>query len=298
MLKPFAFLVCMCIACLGTALRADVIEVEGTVKEINAEERTLTLSRKRGKAEKLIELEVSRKAVVREGGADVDLADIKAGDEVAVTYDSKLEIVTEMSREAKAGGGPNYAKLLRKKFAASKSTLDPKSGVLTLAYDLTKANQTKDFRFADGALTINAGVAKVAPVEMAKHVAVFKTGSISGRFLYGNNEGEQMMLGTTAATSLRFHKFNEFWLQLFSEGREIARKDFGDKKPLPILYEITETKMRINVNGQELAGLRVSPGVCGAFTLHGGNAGLAIAGLVISGVPEEKWMKDFFESDP
>lgn len=298
MWKPFGLVIVLCFGWMGTALYADVIEVEGTVKEINAEDRTLTLTRKRGKAEKVLELEVSRKASIKDGDADADLADIKAGDEVAITYDSKLEIVTEINREAKAGGGPNYAKLLRKKFAASKATLDQKSGVLTLAYDFAKPTQAKDFTFADGALTIGGGVAKVAPVEMAKHVVVFKTGSVNGRFLYGNNEGEQMMLGTTAATSLRFHKFNEFWLQLFSQGREIARKDFGDKKPLPILYEITEAKMRINVNGQELAGLRVNPGICGAFTFHGGNAGLAVAGLVISGVPDEAWMKDFFESDP
>jgi hypothetical protein len=298
MWKPFALVIVLCLVGPGSALYADVIEVEGTVKEINAEDRTLTLTRKRGKAEKVLDLEVSRKALIKDGDADADLTDIKAGDDVAVTYDPKLEIVTEINREAKPGGGPNYARLLRKKFAASKATLDQKSGVLTLAYDFAKPTQTKDFQFADGAFTIGGGVAKVTPIEMAKHVAVFKTGSVNGRFLYGNNEGVQTMLGTTTATSLRFHKFNEFWLQLFSEGREIARKDFGAKKPLPILYEITETKMRINVNGQELAGLRVNPGICGAFTLHGGNAGLAVAGLVISGVPDEAWMKDFFESDP
>jgi hypothetical protein len=302
-------LVLMCCAVLGAVqAMGEVIVAEGTVKKILLKDRTLTFLQERIKGDeespddgkrkkpqkhdkKRIEVQVSDDATIRVGEWVISLEDIEVGEEVTMTYDSETSVVSALAKDKRTE--KSYSAFLRRKFAASQATLNPSSGVLTLSYDFAKPGEVKDFRFNAGALTINQGVAKVAPVEAVTHIAVFKTGSIRGRFAYGNNQGEQMMLATTTATSLRFHKFNEFWLQLFSEGREIARKDFGDKKPLPILYEITDTKMRIEVNGQQLAGLRVTPANCGAFVMHGGNAGLAVAGLVISGVPDEQWMKGF-----
>jgi hypothetical protein len=300
-----------CVALGAVQSMAEVIEVEGTVKKVLLKGRTLTFLQERIKdenespdgrprkkpqkhAKKRIEVQVSEDAVIRVGEWTIGLEDIEVGDEVAMTYDTETSVVSDLTKDRRKE--KSYSALLRRKFAASQATLNPSSGVLTLSYDLAKPGETKDFRFNAGALTISQGAAKVAPVEGVTHIAVFKTGSIKGRFAYGNNQGEQIMLATTTATSLRFHKFNEFWLQLFSEGREIARKDFGDKKPLPILYEITETKMRIEVNGQQLAGLRVTPANCGAFVMHGGNAGLAVAELVISGVPDGQWMKAFVDT--
>lgn len=303
------FVLGCCVALGVVQSMAEVIEVEGTVKQIRLKDREMTFLQERIKDDtespdekprkkprrkldkKRIEVQVSEDAVIRVGEWTIGLEDIEVGDEVAMTYDTETSVVSDLTKDRREE--KSYSAFLRRKFAASQATLNPSSGVLTLSYDFAKPGETQDFRFNAGALTINQGVAKVAPVEAVTHIAVFKTGSIKGRFAYGNNQGEQMMLATTTATSLRFHKFNEFWLQLFSEGREIARKDFGDKKPLPILYEITDTKMRIEVNGQQLAGLRVTPANCGAFVMHGGNAGLAVAGLVISGVPDEQWMKAF-----
>jgi hypothetical protein len=290
------FLVLMFLA--GSAARGDLIEVDGIVKGVNVEERTLTLARKRGTTEKVIELEVSKDADLRTGTATDALGDIKEGDRVTVTYDPKLEIVTALTRDNRQGEPPNYTKLLRKKFAASQATFDHKTGLLTLGYDFSKSTQAKDFRFGEGALTISGRTAKVSPLESVVHTAVFRTGSVQGNFLYGNDAGEQIMLATTSATSLRFHKNGDhFWFQLFSEGHELSRKTFEKQMPIPIRFEVTESKVQLKVKGQELAGPRATAGNCGAFALHGGNAGLAVTGLVISGIPDDAWMKSFFESD-
>lgn len=201
------------------------------------------------------------------------------------------------SRRGGKAGTTDYQKTLRKKFGASLTTYNPDTRQLTLQYDFRKPGQVKDFECVPGAVTAGNGVMRVSPVETANHVVVFETGTVRGNFLYGNNEGEQMMIGTSGATSLRFHKFNEFWLQLFSEGKEIARKDFGDKKPLPIQYEVTNTKVQITVNGQQLAGLRANPKPCGRFSLHGGNAGLVVSGLIVTGVPDKAWLQAFVDRD-
>lgn len=207
------------------------------------------------------------------------------------------DVDAKESRRVGKAGTTDYQKILRKKFGASVTTYNPDTRQLMLQYDFRKNGQLKDFDFARGAVTTGNGIMRVSPVETANHVVLFETGTVRGNFLYGNNEGEQMMIGTSGATSLRFHKFNEFWLQLFSEGKEIARKDFGDKKPLPIQYEVTNTKVQITVNGQQLAGLRANPKPCGRFSLHGGNAGLVVSGLIVTGVPNRAWLQAFIDRD-
>lgn len=72
-------------------LHAEVIELEGTVKAIDPDARTITIERKTAKGTKTLELEVNKKAG--------DLSSFKAGDEIEFSYDPDLELVT------KIGGG-------------------------------------------------------------------------------------------------------------------------------------------------------------------------------------------------
>jgi hypothetical protein len=62
--------------------------VEGVLKAINAEERTLTVEKKTAKGAKELSLEVAEEAG--------DLASLKVGDEMAFKYDSTLEVVTKI----------------------------------------------------------------------------------------------------------------------------------------------------------------------------------------------------------
>ena len=271
---------------------AEVLETGGTITQLDVAERMLTLKRKKGGKEKLLELEVADKAKVLIGDMASSLDAFKVGDEVSVKYDTVLETITELEKgKAEAA---NIPKLLRTKFAASKASFDPASGVLTLAYDFSKPSQLKDFEFANGVAQAGNGGLRIAAAEQITHIAEFSRGSVTGRFVYGNREGQQVMVGVTGKASVQFHQFNEFWIQLFSEGQEVARKDAGRAVPLTLQWDVSGQKTRLLLNGKaELGAARGDLGDIGRFHLNGGNGGLVVSGLIISGVPKEGWLADF-----
>lgn len=285
-----ALAVCVVLAC--TAAYADVIEVEGTVKEINAEERTLTLSRKRGKAEKVIELEVSEKADIKAGESDADLADIKEGDEVAIKYDSKLEIVTELVK----GGADekNYAKLLRKKFAASKATLDPKTGVLTLTYDFAKPTQLKDFDTENVTPELlGGGVIKVPAAESLGHIVRFREVTASGTFKIQNTGDYTDVIGFTNGAVLKKWEWEHRFMLQIGQEETVTPTAASPLRAIQMLYDGKKVRARIN-NKAEL-GLPCKSAESVGVVLHGGRGGIAVGGLVISGTPDPIWFKEFMD---
>lgn len=72
-----------------TNAQAEVIDLEGTVKAVDAESRIISIERKTPKGTKTLELEVTKK-----GG---DLGGVKAGDSIPFSYDPDLEVVTKFS---------------------------------------------------------------------------------------------------------------------------------------------------------------------------------------------------------
>jgi len=76
---------------LPSLAHAEVLELEGTVKAVDSEDRTITIERRTAKGTKTLELEVAKKAG--------NLASVKVGDTITFGYDPDLEIVT------KIGGG-------------------------------------------------------------------------------------------------------------------------------------------------------------------------------------------------
>lgn len=291
MWKTFGLAIVLCHLWMGTALRADVIEVEGTVKEINAEDRTLTLARKRGKAEKLLELEVADKAEIKAGDTDADLADIKEGDEVAVKYDSKLEIVTELVK----GGADekNYAKLLRKKFAAAKATLDPKTGLLTLAYDFKKPEQLKDFdTTAATPKLLGNGAVRLSPSDKMTHLAVFKEGTFQSAVKFENKTQQRFL----SANGVGVDYGEGYYCRVFSIGKEknVELKNANERLVYACQLAVTPERVKLTVNDKEL-GYAKAGGEAGSFTLHGGDSGIAFAGVTISGIPDPLWFKEFMD---
>ena len=81
-LSFLALLICCAIA------DAEVLELEGTVKTVDATARTITIERKTPKGTKTLELEVTKKAG--------DLTSVKAGDSISFSYDPDLELVTKL----------------------------------------------------------------------------------------------------------------------------------------------------------------------------------------------------------
>jgi hypothetical protein len=79
----------------STVAHAEVLELEGTVKAVDPETRTLSVERKTLKGSKVLELEVNKSAG--------DLDAVKVGDIITFSYDPDLELVT------KVGGGPTLS---------------------------------------------------------------------------------------------------------------------------------------------------------------------------------------------
>lgn len=73
---------------------AEVLELEGTVKAVDAGDRTITIERKTAKGAKTLELEVAKKAG--------DLSSVKAGDSISFSYDPGLEIVTKIGGQGES----------------------------------------------------------------------------------------------------------------------------------------------------------------------------------------------------
>jgi hypothetical protein len=98
-------LVLIAVSLLSAFAHAEVLELEGTVKAVDASTRTITIERKTPKGTKALELEVSKKAG--------DLTPVKVGDRVSISYDPEMELVTKLGIE-KPMSGRHLLKVLRR----------------------------------------------------------------------------------------------------------------------------------------------------------------------------------------
>jgi hypothetical protein len=79
-------------AFVSAPAHAEVLELEGTVKAVDASARTMSVERKTPKGTKTLELEVNKKAG--------DLSSVKVGDRITLSYDPDLELVTKFGGRA------------------------------------------------------------------------------------------------------------------------------------------------------------------------------------------------------
>jgi hypothetical protein len=89
-MKTYAAIVAS-LTLLGAVATAEVLELEGSVKSIDKEARTVSIVRKTPKGDKVLDLEVAKNAG--------DLSSIEEGDEVAISYDSGLELVASIAEK-------------------------------------------------------------------------------------------------------------------------------------------------------------------------------------------------------
>lgn len=79
-------LLCLCFG--GVVARAEVIELEGTVKAVDADARTVTIERKSASGPKVTTFDVASSAG--------DLASLTVGKRIAFSFDNTLEVVTAL----------------------------------------------------------------------------------------------------------------------------------------------------------------------------------------------------------
>jgi hypothetical protein len=98
------------------------IEIEGILKAVNIQERTLTVERRTAKGTKESSLEVDEQVG--------DLSSLKAGDGITVLYDSTLEVVTKIVRRAgnQSGESPSPSNTAPRESMAKSSGPNTKWG--------------------------------------------------------------------------------------------------------------------------------------------------------------------------
>jgi carboxyl-terminal processing protease len=94
----FAFVLAVfLLAACRAGVHAEVIDLEGTVKAVDVDARTVTIERKTPSGTKTLTLEVAKK----EG----DVADLKPGSPISFSYDPDLEIVTKIASDQAGSKG-------------------------------------------------------------------------------------------------------------------------------------------------------------------------------------------------
>ena len=91
------FIAASILAILGCANAvAEIVTIDVVIKSVDAESRSITVTRNPGAKSKDLQLEVGKKAKVSVDGNLVTLEDIKSGVKASVAYESDLEVVTKI----------------------------------------------------------------------------------------------------------------------------------------------------------------------------------------------------------
>lgn len=294
MVASMRLLLLCCIALHAALARAEELEVEGTVKKIDAKGRSITFlqetqHRKRLAQKTRIELEVPQQAVITLGDWQITLDDLEVGDKVALVYDGESHAITKLSKDARVEA--HYTKWLKKKLSASKIEFKPESGWLSLTYDFSKTSQLKDFDTSQGMPNLaSGGVLHVSAAESLPHLARFSQVSISGTFKVRNTGDFTEMLGFTNGASLKKRQWgNEFLLKV---GDKEALTPTAPSSAYAIRMTRDGRKVHAKMNQAEL-GLPCNDEGSVAVVFHGGQVGIEVAGVVIAGTVDPAWFKAF-----
>lgn len=188
--------------------------------------------------------------------------------------------------EAKHKGGVVVdVKKLRRKFAASKVGFDVKSGVLTLGYDFTKAEQLGDWEPSQTPLERARRIKgiRIGPEDQLKHRAVFERGSCLFHFAVHEKQhrGDVAAAGTDVVV---WHKENNG--RVFRIGDRDTRTPGGFD--FRVLLTAGDGRSALKVNNNELA-VRKAPSMPFSFQLLGGENGTDFGSCEISGEPDASW---------
>ncbi|MGE0608040.1 MAG: PDZ domain-containing protein [Pirellulales bacterium] len=85
--------------------RAEIVEIEVTIKSVDARDRSITVVRS-SKKSKQLDLEVSRKARITIDGESASLDDIEPGQTATISFETELEVVTQIEAAADGNGLP------------------------------------------------------------------------------------------------------------------------------------------------------------------------------------------------
>jgi hypothetical protein len=185
------------------------------------------------------------------------------------------------------------AKVLRKKLGAKDVKWDPKSGVLTLAYDFNKG-QDKDWEIQDDCISRPTSVKgiRLAAATKLVHKVMFTEGSCSFQYAISQIDDKGQLL-SAGDVIVRQHMFND--RSFFLNNKEANLGNDSDRVRLFAVSLLCQAhRCALKVNRSEVAFGRDS-GQPFQFMLHGGENGGEFGTLTISGKPDSDWLAEFLK---
>lgn len=190
--------------------------------------------------------------------------------------------------------------ILKKKFGG-KSAFNPKTGELTLTYDFSQKGQLTDFETKSIKAQITQGTVLVDGSETLKHIAKFKSVSVSASMSFKSMRG----CGIRSTGGTRFYTGGQFpdTIYLAVEGSEgVATVVPANRRSgtIPVVLTISPTAATVRYAEDRLIVKNDKKPVPGPGDIHqivfeGGAEGAGFSNVIIAGVPDPEWFKQFLE---
>jgi hypothetical protein len=186
---------------------------------------------------------------------------------------------------------------LWKKKLAGNLKYDPKTGVLSVSYDLKSPAQLRDFELENAKADHKASVLNIDANGRAKHAVRFKEVLVTGYAIVKSANGKLIASSEGANISVSpgmQQSTPVFWLN--SENSRVSGISLGLKDPqvgtMPVAMTIQGKLLRGRFGNYLREGTTEKP--AGFIEFHGGAVGYGYGQLTLAGTVDEEWAQEFF----
>ncbi len=187
--------------------------------------------------------------------------------------------------------------MLKKKFAG-KAVFNPKTNELTLTYDFGGKAQLSDFEVNDMKSLVNKKFLVVDAGDKLKHVARFKTFTASAVMSFKGMRGVGIA-STNGSHLLTGGRGADTVILRVADGQGATKIVPGNVRSgnVPISLSVTPGKTSIQYAAEKLSQPTARKDDIHQVVLVGGVEGCGFGNLIIVGVPDAAWLKEFLGAE-
>jgi hypothetical protein len=188
--------------------------------------------------------------------------------------------------------------VLKKKFGG-KSVFNAKTGELTLTYDFSQKGQLADFETKSVKAPIAQGTVLIDGSETLTHIAKFKSVSVSTNMSFKSMRG----CGISSTGGTKFYTGGQFLdtIYLAVDGSELAAGVVAANRrtgTVPLALTISPSAASVRFAEDRLVVKIAKNAVPGHEEVHqlvfeGGVEGAGFSNIIIAGIPDPEWFKQF-----
>ena len=186
--------------------------------------------------------------------------------------------------------------VLRKKFQG-RAAYNIKTGELALIYDFSKKEQLRDFEGKNAKpIVANKGMF-LDGSDHINHIAKFKSFSASGVIAIKSMNGGGV--GSSNGSHIGMGGLNHDTLYMnVAGGPNVTAIVPGKVRTgaVPFQLSVTSAKTSVRFGSERMTQVTVKKDDVHQIEFDGGAEGYAFSNIVIVGVPEQKWFKEFLEA--